>query len=158
MGIIEISVALIAVAFVVLVIYIVKTLLTVQQSLQELSENMATIEKRVDELSRETTALIRRTNQLTEDIYNKSQSLNQLFKSAEEIGQATRQVSSSMKEISSTIMDSVTRSVRQTAIKHQSKVDEIMKYVTLFLDLWHKWQSYRVQKDLDHNKGGMRDG
>lgn len=146
MGVIEISVAIIAIAFVFLVFFIVRTLLSVQGSLVQLNQIMVHTQLQLDEVSKETTELLRNTNQITQDIQQKSQSLDSLFHSVDDVGQAVQQVASSFKQVSTTLSESVERTVLKSTENNQDKVAEMIRYTTIGLNLWRKWQARKESK------------
>ena len=69
--IIELSVAVIAVAFVALTIYLIIALRSVNDSVQQVSKTLEKVQQQVDEVTRETVVLMRTTNQITEDLQKK---------------------------------------------------------------------------------------
>lgn len=146
LGVIEISVALIAIAFAFLVFFVVRTLLTVQSSLVQLNQTMIHTQQQLDDVSKETTELLRNTNQITQDIQQKSQSLDSLFSSVNDVGLAVQQVSSSFKQVSTTLSESVERTVVKSTEQNQDKVAEMIRYTTIGLNLWRKWQERKEKK------------
>lgn len=149
MGLIEISVAVIALAFVVLVVYVVKTLMATEKSMNQLNDNLLQMKEQVDQLSKESAELIKNTNMVTVDLHKKSKSLDGLFSSIEETGQALHQVTSSVREVSTTLSNSFKQSA-QYSMQHQDRITEILKYVSLGLNLWQQWQAQK--KEPEHTK------
>jgi uncharacterized protein YoxC len=147
LDLIEISVGIIAIAFVFLVFFIVKTLKSVRGSLEQLTSTMVHMEQQLDVISKESTELLRNTNEITVDIKNKSQSLEALFHSVENAGQAMQQVTSSFKQVSSTLTDSVQRTISKSTEQNQDKMTEIIRYATLGLNIWQKWQARKEKKE-----------
>jgi len=82
-----------AVAFVVLVVYLARTLVQTAKLLQELQETMKETTKMVEVLSKNTeqimdqsTKLVDKTNTLMDDVNSKSSKLNPLFDTVENLG------------------------------------------------------------------------
>ncbi|AUI70736.1 hypothetical protein COSHB9_20790 [Companilactobacillus alimentarius] len=82
-----------AVAFVVLVVYLARTLIQTAKLLQELQETMKETTKMVEVLSKNTdqimnqsTKLVDKTNTLMDDVNSKSSKLNPLFDTVENLG------------------------------------------------------------------------
>ncbi len=74
--ILYLSVALIAVAFLILVIYLSKTLKSVQMTLTNVASTLDGLEGQMKGITAETTELLHKTNRLAEDIQEKSEKLN----------------------------------------------------------------------------------
>lgn len=150
--IINVSVALIAVAFVVLVYYLVVTLRSARKSLDQLNASMERVEKRVEDLSEESIRLIQSTKQLTDDVHVKIQSFNTLFQSANRIGEAVNEVTTSVKQVSSALSHSVTGSVQKAVSINEKKGSEWIQWVTLTAGLLGKLKRYREAKVGNSNK------
>lgn len=78
--IIEISVGVISIAFLALVIFLIKVLITTNATLKQSRISLIHIQKEVEELSQESQKLLKTVNGLTSDIKEKSASLNFLFR------------------------------------------------------------------------------
>lgn len=146
----EISIFIIALAFAILVVYVIKTLKSVQKSTEQINEGLIHMQKEIDLVSKETTELIRNTNKLTIDLQEKSKSLDSLFHSIDDVGIVVNQVTQSAKQVSSTLTGTLQRSVKNATVQ-RDKVDEVMKYISLGLSIWQKFQS-RKEKQVNKNK------
>lgn len=78
--IIEISVGVIAVAFLALVIFLIKVLLTTNATLKQSKSTLTHVQKEIAALSEESQKLLKTVNGLTSDIKEKSASLDFLFR------------------------------------------------------------------------------
>jgi uncharacterized protein YoxC len=123
--ILYLSVALIAIAFFILVIYLVKTLKTVQGMLQSLTKTIEGIEKQMNEIGTETTQLLHKTNAVADDVQKKVESLNAVFDAVKQVG-ATVQ----------TFNDSLTKKL--TA--NEQKVAQVVQWGNALLEIWEKWK------------------
>lgn len=146
----EISIFIIALAFAILVVYVIKTLKSVQKSTEQINEGLIHMQKEIDLVSKEITELIRNTNKLTIDLQEKSKSLDSLFHSIDDVGSVVNQVTQSAKQVSSTLTGTLQRSVENATVQ-RDKVDEVMKYISLGLSIWQKFQS-RKEKQVNKNK------
>lgn len=146
----EISIFIIALSFAILVVYVIKTLKSVQKSTEQINEGLIHMQKEIDLVSKETTELIRNTNKLTIDLQEKSKSLDSLFHSIDDVGSVVNQVTQSAKQVSSTLTGTLQRSVENATVQ-RDKVDEVMKYISLGLSIWQKFQS-RKEKQVNKNK------
>lgn len=142
----EISLLIIALAFVALVFYLIKTLKEVQGSLKQLNTTMIHMKDQIDEVSKETTELLKNTNQITLDVQKKSKALDSIFESVENVGTAMKQVTHSAKEVSSTLSQSIQKSVTNTTNQHQDKLSELIRLTNLGFDLWKKWQALKSSR------------
>lgn len=145
-SLIDLSVFMIAVAFLVLVYYIIKTLKAIQKSAEEMNQGLIHINSQIDVIGKETTELLQNTNKLTVDLQEKSKSLDSIFQSIDDVGSAVQQVTASARQVSSSLADTVQRSV-QKVNSQQNKLDEWLKYFTLGLSVWEKMKHKREEKN-----------
>lgn len=158
--IIEISVACIAVAFVVLVAFLVATLQSARASLKQVSETLAHLEVKVDAISQETVKLMHTTQNIADDVQGKMKSVDTLFHSIGQVGESVHQITSSVKQVSATVSDSVRRAGdKVNRERSRNQTAEWMELASLGLHLWRKWQSRRKQdNDSPLDKTNERDG
>lgn len=71
-----ISALIAAIAFAVLVIYLVKVLKETQRTMANVANTLEGLEKQMEGITVETTALLHKTNKLADDINQKSTRLN----------------------------------------------------------------------------------
>lgn len=86
--IIEISVAVVALAFVVLVFFLVKTLIELRKTLKQASNTMLFIESRVDPIQEEALELIKNTKTITATLNNQLEAVNPLLDTVHDVGTA----------------------------------------------------------------------
>jgi uncharacterized protein YoxC len=84
---IEISVACIAAAFVILVIFLIIGLVKSQKTLKEVNRTLASSKKELDEVSNESLKLIKNLNETTIDIKKKLHTLDFVFKPLSEVNE-----------------------------------------------------------------------
>ncbi|WP_025677909.1 DUF948 domain-containing protein [Paenibacillus massiliensis] len=101
----EISVFIIALAFVVLVLYLVKTLKAAQGSLDRVSVTLEEVQKTVDELSYEVKQTIRHANGITADVEQKMKKIDPVITSVENLGEVLSELTSAAKQASATLMN-----------------------------------------------------
>lgn len=136
--IVEISVAVIAVAIVILVIYTIQVLRTLNGTLQAVHKTVEQIEngtlqavqqtvKQIESdlgaISRQSLSVLQETEQLTADLNRKSQHLDSLFSSVKGIGDGVNQVSTTM--------------VAQ-AEKHREQLGHLLALTSFGLETWQK--------------------
>lgn len=142
--IIEISVALIAGCFAVLVLYTVRLLRTARCSLTQADRALMEIRQHLNEVGGETLQLVRSGHRLAEDLEGKMKSMNALFASVDQLGEAANEVAGSVKQVSAAVVQSA-KGVQQAA-SNQNKIAEIMEWATMGVHLLQKWQAYRSAK------------
>ncbi|MEK3733451.1 MULTISPECIES: DUF948 domain-containing protein [Paenibacillus] len=96
----QISVAVIAVAFAVLVFFLIRTLKAATQSLDKVTQTLQDVQKTVDELSYEVKQTIRNTNDIAVDIQHKMQQINPVMDTVKNLGEALSEVSYAVKQVS----------------------------------------------------------
>jgi len=133
------SVALIAVAFFLLVIYLIKTLKTVQGTLQSLTKTIEGMEKQIQAIGTETAELLHKTNAVVDDVQKKVESVNGLFEAVKQVGSTVQ-----------TFNDALAK--KWTA--NEQKLVQAFQWGNAFLEIWEKWKEKKKRKA----KEGVEDG
>lgn len=141
--ILYLSVALIAIAFLVLVIFISKTLKSLQVTLDSVSDTLKGFEKQLEGITSETALLLQKTNALAEDIQQKSQDLNSVVEAVKGIGTTVNKFNGSLRTIVHTI--------DQQVEENKEKISQVVQWGNLFLELKDKWQTRRQKKMSNTN-------
>lgn len=141
--ILYLSVALIAIAFTILVVYASKTLKAMQLTMVNVAHTVDGLNKQMEGLTKETTELLGKTNKLADDLQQKSNSLNGVFDSVKELGTSIGGLNNSIKGISTT--------VSKTAEKQSDNIANAVQWGNVFIDLYTKWkirkQNVEVNKE-----------
>ncbi|AJS60146.1 DUF948 domain-containing protein [Paenibacillus sp. IHBB 10380] len=117
---IEISVALIAVAFAVLVIFLIKTLRAATQSLDKTTQTLQEVQKTIDELSYEVKQTIRHANDITVDVQAKMKQIDPVMDSVQNIGEVLSEVTLAAKQVSTTLIDKMKSNKRHVSAPQPS--------------------------------------
>ncbi|HLO11757.1 DUF948 domain-containing protein [Neobacillus drentensis] len=136
--ILYLSVALIAIAFFVLVIYLSKTLKSLQGTLTSVSKTLSGLEKQLDGVTSETTLLLQKTNALAEDIQQKSESLNSVVDSVKDVGVTVSKFNGTLLNLTNTVDQQVEDS--------KEKISQIVQWSNVILELKDKWQARKQIK------------
>jgi uncharacterized protein YoxC len=136
--ILYLSVALIAIAFFILVIFLSKTLKSLQGTLTSVSKTLNGLEKQLDGVTSETTLLLQKTNALAEDIQQKSESLNSVISAVKDVGTTVNQFNGTLK--------SLTQSFDTQIEESKEKVSQIVQWGNVFFELRDKWNERKQQK------------
>ncbi|MCT2196576.1 DUF948 domain-containing protein [Paenibacillus sp. MB22_1] len=99
----EISVAVAAAAFVVLVVYLVKTLKAAEHSLKTTTETLKDVQKTIDELGSDVRQVVRQANELTSDIQHKMKQIDPLMESVKHAGEVLSEVTLATKQVSAAL-------------------------------------------------------
>ncbi|MEH7353676.1 DUF948 domain-containing protein [Neobacillus drentensis] len=142
--ILYLSVALIAIAFFVLVIYLSKTLKSLQVTLTSVSNTLTGLEKQLNGVTTETTLLLQKTNALAEDIQLKAESLNSVVDAVKDVGTTVSKFNGTLQNI--------TNSVDQQVEESKEKISQIIQWSNIFLELKDKWQARKQAKNELNSK------
>ena len=141
--IIELSVAVIAIAFVVLVAFLITTLRSMTALIAQSNVAVHELQIQLAGISREASDLLQHTNAVTADVLNKLHSLEPTFDSVKQVGEAAEQITSSVKQAST----AVARTIREQAATEPnlpptgtvaSTVAHVVKLAPLALDIWQQ--------------------
>lgn len=105
--IIEISVAVIALAFVALVIFLIKVLQSAAKSLDNVSSTLVDVQKTIEELTYEVKQTIRNVNDITVDVDHKLKQVDPLMETVKNLGEILNEVTLSSKDLSTRVIEKV---------------------------------------------------
>lgn len=157
---IEISVVIIAVAFAVLVLFLIKTLKAATQSLEKTSQTLQEVQKTIDELGYEVKQTIRHANDITVDLQSKMKQIDPVMDSVHNLGEVLSEVTYAAKQLSSTVMDKIKKNnvksspqitpstAEQRTIQSYAAINETkeskntswVKYVDVAAGIWQKFR------------------
>lgn len=144
--IIDISIAVIAAAFVVFVIFLVLVLHVLRKTLHQVNRTLVDLRGQLDDMGGQTKKVIEHTNQISFDLKRKMESLNPVFNSVSNLGDILEQktlhmkkvaLASSHKEHKSSDLES---SKEEETLLSQEEVNvaDILELVGIVARLWHK--------------------
>ena len=144
--ILYLSVALIAIAFFVLVIFLSTTLKSFQVTLTSVSKTLAGLEKQLDGVTAETTMLLQKTNALADDLKEKTESLTSVVDAVKDVGTTVTKFNGTLKNI--------TKSVDTQVEESKEKISQIVQWSNVLLELKDKWQARKQEKnEISLNQG-----
>ncbi|GIP42806.1 hypothetical protein J45TS6_12650 [Paenibacillus sp. J45TS6] len=115
--IISISVAASAIAFIVLVYYVVRVLVKGMSTLSETNKTLSEVRNAIHGLTQESTKLIQTANVITSDVKGKIRSVEPIFNSAGDVGEAIHSVTKTVKQASEAIGDVIHPAAEQDTKK-----------------------------------------
>lgn len=133
-----ISVAAIAVAFIVLVFYVISTLKRVSKTLEDVSETVTNVQSQLKGVLEETETMVKRTSSLAEDIQKKSEKLDPLLDSINGLGKTVQNFNKSLEGISKGIIGKVD--------KNKEKISQIVQLGTVIWGLKDRWAERKEEK------------
>lgn len=108
--IIDISVALVAVAFAVLVFFLIRTLGSAKESLDKVSQTLQEVQKTIDELTYEVKTTVRHANDITADVQSKIQKIDPIVDSVKNLGDVMNELTLTVKQVSVTVIEKFRKS------------------------------------------------
>ncbi|WAA11742.1 DUF948 domain-containing protein [Fervidibacillus halotolerans] len=132
------SVALVAIAFTVLVVYLISTLKTLSKTLEQISKTLGQAETQLKEVTEEAGKLLKKTNALAEDIQEKSEKLNTVVNGVQEVGKTIYQFNDSLQSFSG--------NVKNELKKNEEKVVQIIQWADIVAELKEKMEEIRRRK------------
>lgn len=136
--IIEISVAIAVLAFVVLVIYLIGLMKSLQVTLGQVNMILSEGRQKIDGLNKEVKKLLEETNHITTDVRSKVDALNPIFKTVSNLGEIVESKTNTLKHnITTEHLASFVSSHPMTEEKHaQIKGNQVVEdSVTIMADL-----------------------
>ncbi|AWB47045.1 DUF948 domain-containing protein [Paenibacillus sp. CAA11] len=117
----QLSVALIAVAFAALVVYLIKTLKAAETSLDKTSQTLQEVQKTIDELSYEVKQVLRQANGITEDVQHKMKQIDPVLETVKNVGDVLNEVTLAAKQVSTTLIERFKKSSTEHKVKADPK-------------------------------------
>jgi uncharacterized protein YoxC len=133
--ILYLAVAVIAIAFAVLVYFLSQTLSAAQKTMEDVASTLEDVQEQMKGLTEETTELLHRTNGLAVDLQKKSNSLNSVFDAVEGFGQSLGTINTSVKRVSA--------SIENKGMEQSDKVARTVQWGRAAIDLFNRWQNAR---------------
>jgi len=133
----EIAVMIVALAFAVLVYFIIDTLKSLKSSLDEVKYTMVEVKQEITTISSEVKGVVNTTNQVAADVNAKLHSLNILFDSVNDVGQVIKQATSAVKHTAAGVMTSIKsrqeehKQAKQLKTKQRGTMETISKGVAI---------------------------
>jgi len=158
----QISVAVIAVAFTVLVVFLVRTLVSAQQSLNKTTETLQEIKETIDELSTEVQGVVRQANTITIDLQHKMEQIDPVMESVKNVGEVLNEVTVAARQVSTALIGRMKkpkasrseRTEQLTTVKVEAPVNQQIhesasgaqqqrwvKWVDIAATVWQKYRS-----------------
>lgn len=142
---IEISSISAASAFIILVVFAVRTLLAASRSLQQVSEAIQEAQRSLAETTAKSDQLLHSAKLLTDEAYDQLQKLKACASGAEQAGAALGEVSFTLRKASQAMTKSI-HGAEKVVHTHQRRLQDAIEWATTGVELWQRWQAYRQSK------------
>lgn len=118
--ILYLSAAIAAIAFLILVINLSKTLKSVDNTLDTLSRTVDRLEGQLKDVTAETAELLHKTNVLAEDVQHKTEQLNTVVYAVKDVGSSVHNLNQSLRKVTTTVASQVE--------KNQYKISQAVQW------------------------------
>jgi uncharacterized protein YoxC len=142
------SVAVIAIGFIVLVIFVAKMLRSLQETLVSVSKTLTGLEKQLEGVTSETTVLLQKTNALADDIQHKAESISSVVDAVKDVGSTVTKFNGTLKSLTNTFDRQVD--------DNKEKISQIIQWSDVLLELKDKWKARKQAKSEDQPKDVQR--
>lgn len=122
--IIELSVALVAIAFAVLVFFLIRTLSSAKESLDNVSQTLKEVQKTIDELTYEVKTTVRHANDITADVQTQLHKVDPIMDSVKNLGEVMNELTLTAKQVSVTVMEKYRKSRELKGKAKEIAIDE----------------------------------
>lgn len=127
--ILYIAAGIAALAFVILVVYVIITLKATRQTLNDVSGTLQGLEKQMQGVTSEATQLLNKTNRLAEDMNQKSSKLDSLFEGAKGIGNTLQDFNQTLAHLS--------KIISKHSKEDQEKAAQAVKWGASLFEFWN---------------------
>lgn len=134
--ILYLSAAVAAIAFLILVISLTKTLKSVDQTLDSLTRTLDRLEGQLQGVTAETTELLHKTNVLAEDIQHKTEQLNTVVYAVKDVGSTVHNLNQSINKVTTTVASQME--------KNQYKISQAVQWGNVVKQLVDR---FKAEKD-----------
>jgi uncharacterized protein YoxC len=142
----EISIAIIALAFVALVIYVITLIQEMKKLTLQVNHTLIQTRTNLNDVSHEVKKIMVHTSAVSEDLQKKVEAFNPLFKALENVGHALEQKSNAYvhQPIYHVKRESIDPSLRSSGYtKTNNNVTDLMDLISVSLRLWQKLKQRR---------------
>jgi uncharacterized protein YoxC len=136
--ILYLSAAVAAIAFLVLVIFLSRTLKSLQLTLDSVAQTLDGLEKQMQGVTVETASLLHKTNVLAEDLQMKSENLNSVVHAVKNVGTSIQDFNSSIQKVSNKVQAGIDN--------NQEKISQIVQWSNVALEIRDKWKARTNEK------------
>ena len=145
--ILYLSAAIAAVAFLILVLNVSKTLKSVDKTLNSLSRTVDRLEGQLQGVTTETAELLHKTNVLAEDIQQKTEELNTVVYAVKDVGSSIQTLNHSLKKVTTTIAS--------TMEKNQYKISQAVQWGNIVKQMVEKFKDKKEERAMSMESSSL---
>ncbi|MGG1636931.1 hypothetical protein BK120_18845 [Paenibacillus sp. FSL A5-0031] len=134
----QISIAVIAIAFLVLLYSLIQTLKVLRGALDEMRQTVGSLRTEVTQISVEVKEAIHNTNAMTLDVRTKLSSLDVLFASVNDLGHALHSFTGAAKESAASVVASIKGEGKKKPASEPSLISTIYDGAISTIRIWNK--------------------
>ncbi|WP_018921560.1 DUF948 domain-containing protein [Salsuginibacillus kocurii] len=144
MDLLGIGVLIAALAFLVLVIFLARTLAKLADVLTGVEKTVGQLPDQLNQITKETGDVLHNTNETIIDVNEKMQTLNPVFYIAEDAGEASRKLSSSLVDVTSSFKKNTEAATEET---WQKELGGVYGFLALMYFLFQKRKTLKAYKN-----------
>ncbi|MCP3762455.1 DUF948 domain-containing protein [Domibacillus sp. A3M-37] len=143
--ILYLSAAVAAIAFLILVLNLSKTLKSVDNTLDTLSRTVDRLEGQLKDVTAETAQLLHKTNALAEDVQHKTEQLNTVVYAVKDVGSSVHNLNHSLKKVTTTVASQME--------KNQFKISQAVQWGNVIKQMVDKFKEDKQKTDAQPSAG-----
>ncbi|HEY9576582.1 MAG TPA: DUF948 domain-containing protein [Pseudobacillus sp.] len=141
--ILYLSAAIAAIAFLILVLNLSKTLKSVDKTLDSLSRTVDRLEGQMQGITAETTELLHKTNALAEDVQHKTEQLNTVVYAVKDVGSTVQNLNQTINKVTTTVASQME--------KNQYKISQAVQWGNIVKQLVEKFKDGKEEQSRKAN-------
>ena len=142
----EMSAIMVAIAFVILTFFLIRTLQSVRSSLDEVTQTLGQMKIEVREIGDEVKAVVGNANEMAVDLRTKLTKLDHLFSSVNDVGQVVHELTTTVRQSATGFFASFKQPKRGAAPAHRTeKWQAVLEGALAAADVWLRMKSARAQ-------------
>ncbi|OKL36211.1 DUF948 domain-containing protein [Domibacillus mangrovi] len=147
--ILYLSAAVAAIAFLILVINLSKTLKSVDNTLDTLSRTVDRLEGQLKDVTAETAELLHKTNVLAEDVQHKTEQLNTVVYAVKDVGSSVHNLNQSLRKVTTTVASQVE--------KNQYKISQAVQWGNVVKQMVDKFKEDKEGRTNQTSSAGRNE-
>lgn len=147
--ILYLSAAVAAIAFLILVINLSKTLKSVDNTLDTLSRTVDRLEGQLKDVTAETAELLHKTNVLAEDVQHKTEQLNTVVYAVKDVGSSVHNLNQSLRKVTTTVASQVE--------KNQYKISQAVQWGNVVKQMVDKFKEDKEGRTSQTSSAGRNE-
>lgn len=132
----EICAALATLVFILIGIYLIRTLVSLKKSLDHLNEISSKLDHKIDPIGLETIKLLKKSNDITETVHEQLEAFNPICQSVYHVGNA-------LEEASASLSDSYHNDIHEKKKQRQSKLEDLIELAAAGISFWQQLKKRR---------------